>query len=117
MSRSIPGRNPPGVRASCGTLCRTGSPALPLGLNLGAQLFYQESLNPTLLARAAIVMPWPQYWSWLLSGVAASEVTSLGCHTDLWNPLTGTHSDFPCPGVGPNTWRRSNPRARFSGHC
>ena len=70
----------------------TGSPALPLGLNLGAQLFYQESLNPALLASAASVLPWPQYWSWLLSGVAASEVTSLGCHTDLWNPLTGTHS-------------------------
>ena len=70
----------------------TGSPALPLGLNLGAQLFYQESLHPSLLAGRAIVMPWPQYWSWLLSGVAASEVTSLGCHTDLWNPLTGSHS-------------------------
>jgi len=70
----------------------TGSPALPLGLNLGAQLFYQESLHPTLFTGRAIVLPWPQYWSWLLSGVAASEVTSLGCHTDLWNPLTGTHS-------------------------
>ena len=70
----------------------TGSPALPLGLNLGAQLFYQESLDPSLFAGRAIVMPWPQYWSWLLSGVAASEVTSLGCHTDLWNPLTGSHS-------------------------
>jgi sugar (pentulose or hexulose) kinase len=70
----------------------TGSPALPLGLNLGAQLFYQESLDPCLFAGRAIIMPWPQYWSWLLSGVAASEVTSLGCHTDLWNPLTGSHS-------------------------
>jgi sugar (pentulose or hexulose) kinase len=70
----------------------TGSPALPLGLNLGAQLFYQESLDPSVFAGRAIVMPWPQYWSWLLSGVAASEVTSLGCHTDLWNPLTGSHS-------------------------
>jgi sugar (pentulose or hexulose) kinase len=70
----------------------TGSPALPLGLNLGAQLFYQESLNPAAFAGRALIMPWPQYWSWLLSGVAASEVTSLGCHTDLWNPLTGSHS-------------------------
>jgi sugar (pentulose or hexulose) kinase len=70
----------------------TGSPALPLGLNLGVQLFYQESLNAALFAGRAIIMPWPQYWSWLLSGVAASEVTSLGCHTDLWNPSTGSHS-------------------------
>jgi sugar (pentulose or hexulose) kinase len=70
----------------------SGSPALPVGLNLGAQLFYQQSLNPDLLAPGTTVLPWPQYWSWLLSGVAAAEVTSLGCHTDLWNPLAATHS-------------------------
>ena len=39
-------------------------------------------------------MPWAQYWSWLLSGVAASEVTSLGCHTDLWQPLARRPSDL-----------------------
>jgi sugar (pentulose or hexulose) kinase len=50
----------------------TGSPVLPVGLNLGAQLFYLESLNPALFAPHTIVLPWPQYWSWLLSGVAAS---------------------------------------------
>jgi sugar (pentulose or hexulose) kinase len=70
----------------------TGSPALPVGLNLGAQLFYLESLNPALFAPNTTVLPWPQYWSWLLSGVAASEVTSLGCHTDLWNPWLCNHS-------------------------
>ena len=70
----------------------TGSPALPVGLNLGAQLFYLESLHPCLFTQEAVLLPWPQYWSWLLSGVAASEVTSLGCHTDLWKPMEGTHS-------------------------
>lgn len=70
----------------------TGSPALPLGLNLGAQLFYQQSLNPHLLDSRSAWLPWAQYWSWLLCGVAAAEVTSLGCHSDLWNPLTGTPS-------------------------
>jgi sugar (pentulose or hexulose) kinase len=28
---------------------------------------------------------YPQYWTWKLSGQLATEVTSLGCHTDLWN--------------------------------
>jgi sugar (pentulose or hexulose) kinase len=70
----------------------TGSPALPLGLNLGAQLYYQQSLDPDVLGPGTTVLPWPQYWSWLLSGIAASEVTSLGCHTDLWNPLAGIPS-------------------------
>ena len=65
----------------------TGSPALPDGLNLGAQLFFLESLQPGLLSGNRRIVPWAQYWSWVLSGVAASEVTSLGCHTDLWHPL------------------------------
>ena len=69
----------------------TGSPALPDGLNLGAQLFRLERRDPTL-AHGTQIVPWAQYWSWLLSGVAASEVTSLGCHTDLWNPIAGRPS-------------------------
>lgn len=65
----------------------TGSPALPDGLNLGLQLFWLQHLHPRLLEGDALIMPWAQYWSWLLCGVAASEITSLGCHTDLWQPL------------------------------
>jgi sugar (pentulose or hexulose) kinase len=63
----------------------TGSPALPAGLNLGMQLHWLESLRSGEY-RTAQILPWAQYWAWLLSGVAAAEVTSLGCHTDLWRP-------------------------------
>jgi len=77
--------------AERGAFSETGSPSLPDGLNLGAQIFRLEALDPDL-AQGTQILPWPQYWSWLLSGVAASEVTSLGCHTDLWNPLTGKAS-------------------------
>ena len=38
------------------------------------------------MARVANVLLYPQYWAWRLSGVRASEITSLGCHTDLWRP-------------------------------
>ncbi|MCP3732233.1 carbohydrate kinase [Sphingomonas sp. MG17] len=65
----------------------TGSPSLPDGLNLGAQLHVASLRFPDVLAHGAQILPWPQYWAWRLSGVAASEVTSLGCHTDLWNPV------------------------------
>ena len=71
---------------------RTGSPALPLGLNLGAQLHALEYRHPGLLGPDATLLPWAQYWAWRLCGVAASEVTSLGCHTDLWCPATATFS-------------------------
>ncbi|MBK6737360.1 MAG: carbohydrate kinase [Haliea sp.] len=70
----------------------TGSPALPAGLNLGLQLYWLQHLHPQLLDGDAIIMPWAQYWSWLLCGVAASEITSLGCHTDLWQPLANAPS-------------------------
>jgi sugar (pentulose or hexulose) kinase len=61
----------------------TGSPALPQGLNLGAQLHALEEL---LDFKGVTLLPYAQYWAWLLSGVAVSEVTSLGCHSDLWVP-------------------------------
>jgi sugar (pentulose or hexulose) kinase len=63
----------------------TGSPSLPAGLNLGMQLHWLESIGSPGAATGEII-PWPQYWAWLLSGVASTEVTSLGCHTDLWRP-------------------------------
>lgn len=63
----------------------TGSPCLPGGLNLGAQLFWLQTVKPDAFARGRIVT-WPQYWAWRLSGVEATEVTSLGCHSDLWLP-------------------------------
>ena len=70
----------------------TGSPALPDGLNLGAQLHSLAARFPGLIDADATILLWPQYWAWRLSGVAASEVTSLGCHTDLWNPVQAAPS-------------------------
>lgn len=69
----------------------TGTPRLPLGLNLGAQFFWQQKGFPAEFAKAAAVLMYPQYWALRLTGIAANEVTSLGCHTDLWNPWK---SDF-----------------------
>jgi L-fuculokinase len=70
----------------------TFSPNLPLGLNLGRQFFFIQRKRAELFARAAHVLLYPQYWAWRLSGVLASEVTSLGCHTDLWQPQQGAFS-------------------------
>ncbi len=72
---------------------RTASPRLPAGLNLGRQLFWQYRNYPGAFSRAAIV-PYPQYWAWRLCGVCAWEPTSLGCHTDLWEPGENDFSRF-----------------------
>lgn len=64
----------------------TGSPRLPGGLNLGAQLHWMRQVRPDLVARAAHVVTYPQYWGARLTGKFACDVCSLGCHTDLWDP-------------------------------
>jgi sugar (pentulose or hexulose) kinase len=64
----------------------TGSPRLPMGLNLGAQLHWMFQTDPGLLSRTAHILTWPQYWGYRLTGRMACDVTSLGCHTDLWDP-------------------------------
>ena len=69
----------------------TGSPRLPAGLNLGAQIFWQFARFPEA-ARTAAILTYAQYWTRRLCGVAAVEPTSLGCHTDLWNPHAGDYS-------------------------
>jgi sugar (pentulose or hexulose) kinase len=61
-------------------------PILPAGLTLARQLFWQSRAFPEEFARARWILPFPQYWAWRLSGVPASEVTSLGAQTQLWNP-------------------------------
>lgn len=74
---------------------QTGSPKLAGGLNIGAQLHYQFTTDPTLLDRTAQIVTYPQYWGHRLTGVAAADVTSIGCHTDLWLPREGTFSQLP----------------------
>lgn len=69
----------------------TGSPRLSEGLNAGVQLYWQQVEMPGMFDGATL-MPWAQYWSWFLSGVDSSEVTSLGCHTDLWDPVKSDYS-------------------------
>ncbi len=70
------------------------APDLPRGLNLGRQVFYVERKFPSAFARARAFLAWPQYWSWRLSGVMASEVTSIAAHSDLWRPLEGRLSSM-----------------------
>ena len=86
------------------------SPDLPLGLNLGRQLFYLEQMQPQLFARVAHVLLYPQFWAWRLSGVLASEVTSLGCHSDLWLPLQRSFSNLAVA----RAWNKLFPPLRFA---
>ncbi|MBY2918167.1 FGGY-family carbohydrate kinase [Rhizobium leguminosarum] len=72
----------------------TFSPHLAMGLNVGAQLHYQKTAFPEEFAKVATILTYAQYWTARLTGVAANELTSLGCHTDLWNPKAGRYSSL-----------------------
>lgn len=72
----------------------TFSPRLSMGLNVGAQLHYQKTAFPEEFVKVATILTYAQYWSARLTGVATNETTSLGCHTDLWNPKTGAYSSL-----------------------
>ena len=86
----------------------TLSPRLPNGLNLGAQIFWQSRAHATAFAEASAILTYPQYWAWRLTGVMASEVTSLGCHTDLWAPGRGDFSGM----VASLGWAKRFPAVR-----
>ncbi|PCJ89071.1 MAG: carbohydrate kinase [Hyphomicrobiales bacterium] len=64
----------------------SGSPLLPGGLNSAAQLYWIQQNCPKIWQRTKRIVTYPQYWSGHLSGVFVNEVTSLGSHSDLWNP-------------------------------
>ena len=73
----------------------TGSPNLRNGLTLGAQIHWQLSRDPELRSNIGHMVTWPQYWAWRLTGKLTCDISSLGCHTDLWNPHLGTWSSLP----------------------
>lgn len=86
----------------------TGTPKLPGGLVVARQLHWQFATFPDAAARTAAILMYPQYWAHRLTGIAASEATSLGCHTDLWNPAARDFSSL----VDARGWRRLFPPLR-----
>ena len=100
-----PGSDYPGLRPP---FAQTQSPALPAGLNLGRQIAWLARRFPAEFGRARHLLMYPQFWAWRLSGVAASEVTSLGCHTDLWSPAADDYSAL----VEQQGWRALFPPRR-----
>ena len=86
----------------------TQSPDLPQSQNVAKQLFWQQRAFEEQFSRARWILFYPQYWAWRLSGVVASELTSIGCHTHLWDPRRGQFSRL----VNAMKWRPLFPEIR-----
>ncbi|WP_437919004.1 FGGY-family carbohydrate kinase [Sphingobacterium sp. LRF_L2] len=62
----------------------TASPALG-SLNSGLQVYRLKEQKPELFERVKYAVHLPQYLSFLVSGQMYSDMTSIGCHTALWD--------------------------------
>ncbi|MEP6750317.1 MAG: FGGY family carbohydrate kinase [Bacteroidota bacterium] len=62
----------------------TASPLLG-NLNSGLQLYYLKEEKPVLFKKIHYSLHLPQYMSYLVSGRLCSDITSIGCHTALWD--------------------------------
>ncbi len=62
----------------------TASPVLG-SLNSGMQLYRIKYERPELFKQIKYALHLPQYLSYLISGEAYSDITSIGCHTNLWD--------------------------------
>lgn len=65
--------------------CRkTASPALGM-LNSGLQALWLKEHKAHIFNQVNTILHFPQYLSYLLTGISSSEHTSIGCHTALWD--------------------------------
>lgn len=62
----------------------TASPSLG-SLNSGLQLYRIKKQNPGLFDKIHYSLHLPQYLSFLVTGRRYSDITSIGCHTAMWN--------------------------------
>ena len=62
----------------------TASPVLG-SLNSGLQLYRLKYLQPERYKAVRYALHLPQYISYLLTGKPVADITSIGCHTMLWN--------------------------------
>jgi L-fuculokinase len=62
----------------------TASPVLG-NLNSGMQLYRLKHEKPTVFAEIKYALHLPQYLCFLLSGKLHADITSIGCHTNLWD--------------------------------
>ncbi len=62
----------------------TASPVLG-SLNSGLQLYRLKKERPEIFSKVKWALHLPQYLSFLITGKAVADITSIGCHTHLWD--------------------------------
>ena len=81
---------------------QTGTPRMEAGLNLGAQLYWQNKFFSDDFAKVDQILFWPQFWSYWLSGITASEISYASSHSDLWDIRQEKFIDLNTYGIDTN---------------
>ena len=71
----------------------TASPVLG-SLNSGMQVLRIKREQPEIYSRTAFALHLPQYLSYLFTDLAVTDITSIGCHTNLWDFTKKTYHDW-----------------------
>jgi sugar (pentulose or hexulose) kinase len=74
-------------------LVSTASPYLGL-LNSGLQLYWLKHKKPQLFRSIDTSLHFPQYFTYLLSKEKFTDITSVGCHTMLWDFAKSDYHDW-----------------------
>jgi L-fuculokinase len=72
---------------------QTASPTLG-HLNSGMQLYWLKYNKPNLFHDIAVSLHLPQYLASVFTGYYFSDITSVGCHTQLWNFERNQYHDW-----------------------
>lgn len=72
---------------------QSASPILG-SLNSGMQLYRLKYEQPALFRQLRYALHLPQYMSYLLTCNACSDLTSIGCHTNLWDFTTQQYHEW-----------------------
>jgi sugar (pentulose or hexulose) kinase len=71
----------------------TASPWLGM-LNSGLQLFWLKKVKAEKFYKISTVLHFPQYFPFLITGKKFTDITSIGCHTMLWDYAKNKYHDW-----------------------
>jgi sugar (pentulose or hexulose) kinase len=71
----------------------TGTPAFKALINPSKGLLFLKERFPEDFAKTRLILNYPQYWGFRLTGKAGAEATYVGCHSYLWDFVAGKPSE------------------------
>ncbi|GAB3427348.1 FGGY-family carbohydrate kinase [Niabella aquatica] len=72
-------------RGGSESIMKSTSTPLTGHLNAGLQLYWLKHERPEIFKKVHTALHLPQYLNYLITGCTKAEITSLGCHSAMWN--------------------------------